>query len=388
MEAIRREAQVGHTVDRQHAKARPKPVRAKPPTMSEALLAWYDQARRDLPWRAQPGETPNPYGVWLSEVMLQQTTVKTVGPYWQTFMARWPTVAALAAADRDAVLSAWAGLGYYARARNLHACARAVVELHGGAFPRTAAELRTLPGIGEYTAAAVAAIAFGEAATPVDGNIERVMARVHAVETPLPTAKPELKRLAATHTPKRRPGDHAQALMDLGATICTPRSPSCLFCPLKVHCQARALGIEADLPARRPRPEKPLRRGHAFVLWSEDGHLLLRRRPETGLLAGMMEVPSTDWFTSGADGAPLGRVPLDQAPVRADWWPVPGAITHVFTHFRLEIGVVRAVVPRDTALTLWARQADCRWVARSRLADEALPTVMRKIIAHAVQAGA
>ncbi|HEX7970237.1 MAG TPA: A/G-specific adenine glycosylase, partial [Stellaceae bacterium] len=225
------------------------------------LLDWYDRHRRDLPWRAKPGERPDPYRVWLSEIMLQQTTVATVGAYFGRFMARWPDVSALAEASLDEVLHLWQGLGYYARARNLHACARAVVERCGGRFPETEAELRALPGIGDYTAAAVAAIAFGRAATPVDGNIERVMARLFAHAEPLPDAKSVLRRLAATLTPAERAGDYAQAVMDLGATVCTPKKPKCILCPWREACRGRMQGIAESLPARRAKGEKPLRRG-------------------------------------------------------------------------------------------------------------------------------
>ncbi len=363
-------------------------AKAASAAIPDALLAWYDSSRRELPWRMAPGVAADPYKIWLSEVMLQQTTVKTVVPYWRKFVARWPTVADLAAADREAVLQEWAGLGYYSRARNLHACAQAVVAMHGSRLPSTTEELRLLPGIGAYTSAAIAAIAFGQPATPVDGNIERVMARLFAVDTPLPRAKSQLKALAETLTPDKRAGDYAQALMDLGATVCTPRKPSCLLCPIARHCQARALGIEAALPKRAAKAPKPTRTGTAFVALTEDGRVLLRSRPETGLLAGMLEVPSTDWLVAGAGVPPPLRHTVGQAPVTGNWWAVPGGIVHVFTHFRLELNVLRALVPARADLTLWARTADCRWVHRSALAGQALPTVMRKVIAHALQAAA
>jgi A/G-specific adenine glycosylase len=348
------------------------------PESVAALLAWYDREQRELPWRAAPGRPSDAYRVWLSEVMLQQTTVRTVIPYYERFIARWPTLAALAAADLDEVLAAWAGLGYYSRARNLHACARLVAERHGGRLPASETELRELPGVGPYTAAAIAAIAFGAPATPVDGNIERVMARLFAVERPLPAAKPELKRLAQSLTPQQRAGDFAQALMDLGATVCTPKRPSCLMCPLEGECAAHAQGIEARLPARAARPERPVRVGLAFVALREDGHVLLRRRPEAGLLGGMLEVPSTAW----ADTLPPVDEVLRAAPVRAEWWGVPGVVTHTFTHFRLETLVYRALVPADAALTFWAEPQRCLWAARRDLDAQALPSVMRKIIAH------
>ena len=346
-----------------------------------ALLEWYDRERRDLPWRYAPGAAADPYRVWLSEIMLQQTTVKTVIPYFEKFTRLWPRLADLAAADEELVLQAWAGLGYYTRARNLHACACRVAEEFGGVFPRTEAELLTLPGIGPYTAAAIAAIAFGERATPVDGNIERVAARLFAVREPLPDAKPTLRKLAATLTPSARPGDFAQAMMDLGATVCTPKRPSCLVCPLQAACEAHALGVEAQLPLRDARPDRPVRRGIAFLAVTEDGKVLLRQRPDTGLLARMLEVPSTEWL----EGAPPTGDALRTAPVRADWWQVPGLVAHTFTHFRLEMEVYRAVVPAETGLTFWADAARCRWVPRTRLASEALPSIMRKLIAHGLK---
>lgn len=343
-----------------------------------ALLDWYDKARRELPWRMAPGKSADPYAVWLSEVMLQQTTVKAVIPYYRRFLQLWPTVGDLAAAQRDDVMRAWAGLGYYSRARNLHDCAKAIVERHHGHFPRTEAELLELPGIGPYTAAAIAAIAFGEQAMPVDGNVERVMARLHAVETPLPDAKPELKVLAQALIPDERSGDLAQALMDLGATVCAPRRPSCMLCPVERHCRGKARGIAAELPYRRAKAERPTRRGIAFLALSEGAEVLLRKRPDDGLLAQMMEIPSTRW----ADDWMAEDEALEGAPVHASWWPVPGIVTHTFTHFRLELLVYRALVPTAAALTLWASQDRCRWVHRRDLDREALPSVMRKAIAH------
>jgi A/G-specific adenine glycosylase len=360
----------------------PTPTRAVP-SPAHLLLDWYDRERRDLPWRFAPGQVADPYRVWLSEIMLQQTTVATVVPYFTAFVERWPTIETLAAADLDEVLGAWSGLGYYSRARNLHACARRIVGEHGGRFPRTEAELSRLPGIGRYTAAAIAAIAFGQQATPVDGNVERVVARYCAIETLLPTAKPEIARRARQLTPDYRAGDFAQAMMDLGASICAPRRPSCLMCPLAAGCEARARGLENDLPRRRPRPERPTRRGVAFVALREDGYILLRRRPASGLLGGMLEVPSTDWRETW----PSMEEAVQRAPVRADWLPAPGSVIHTFTHFRLDLMVLRAVVPVDVALDLFADAAQCRWVARDRLAAEALPTVMRKVVSHAFEHG-
>jgi len=348
------------------------------PTVASAMLDWYDRERRDLPWRYQPGEAADPYRVWLSEIMLQQTTVKTVIPYFKKFTELWPTVGDLAAADEERVLQAWAGLGYYSRASNLHACARQVVKEFGGRFPDRESELLTLPGIGPYTAAAIAAIAFDRRATPMDGNIERVVARLFAVRDPLPEAKSGLRDRARTLTPHERAGDFAQAMMDLGATVCTYKRPSCLVCPLQESCEAHALGVAGELPYRAAKPVKPVRRGIAFLAVSEDGNVLLRRRPDKGLLARMQEVPSTEWL----EEMPVTGEALRSAPVRADWWQVPGLVVHTFTHFRLELEVFRAVVPADAALTFWADQARCRWVPRVALHDEALPTLMRKVITH------
>jgi A/G-specific adenine glycosylase len=344
---------------------------ASSPTAA-TLLAWYDRHRRDLPWRARPGERADPYRVWLSEIMLQQTTVAAVGPYFARFLALWPDVRGLAAAPLDAVLHAWQGLGYYARARNLHACARAVVERHDGVFPGDEHGLRALPGIGGYTAAAIAAIAFDRKATAVDGNVERVVARLFSVTTPLPEAKPELRRLAATLTPDARAGDYAQAVMDLGATLCTPKKPKCVLCPWRDSCSARAAGIAEDLPARRAAGEKPVRRGVAFWAMRADGAVLLRRRPEKGLLGGMMEVPSTEWRADAWNIADAKAA----APVRARWRVLPGAVRHTFTHFHLEITVMTGAVA--------AQITDGGvWVAPGGLKDHALPSVMKKIIAHA-----
>ncbi|HJZ42814.1 MAG TPA: A/G-specific adenine glycosylase [Hyphomicrobiaceae bacterium] len=353
-------------------------LRLAGPETAAALLDWYDRERRDLPWRAPPGKKPDPYKVWLSEIMLQQTTVGAVIPFYERFLKRWPTVRALAAASLDDVLSAWAGLGYYSRARNLHKCAQAVVGAHGGRFPHTEEGLLELPGIGPYTAAAIAAIAFGAQATPVDGNIERVVARLFAVRQPLPAAKPRLRRLARTLTPPTRAGDFAQACMDLGAGVCTPKRPSCLMCPISTDCAAQAEGLQNVLPARAARPERPVRVGLAFVALREDAHILLRRRPEAGLLGGMLEVPSTDW----ADTLPPVAEALRTAPVRSEWWAVPGVVTHTFTHFRLECLVYRALVPAECTLTFWADPGRCSWVPRRDLDRAALPSVMRKIIAH------
>jgi A/G-specific adenine glycosylase len=357
------------------------PLRPAGPDTVAALLDWYDAERRDLPWRPKGRKRQDPYKVWLSEIMLQQTTVKAVIPFYERFLARWPTVSFLAAADLEEVLSLWAGLGYYSRARNLHKCARVVAALPQSKFPQTEAELRELPGIGPYTAAAIAAIAFGQPTTPVDGNIERVVARLFAVSRPVPQAKGEIKRLAATLTPQKRAGDFAQAMMDLGAAVCTPKRPSCLMCPLQQDCHARARGIEGQLPVRVEKMARPTRFGVAFLALREDGHVLLRKRPEAGLLGGMLEVPSTEW----TDELLPVDFALGAAPVRGDWWGVPGVVTHTFTHFRLELMVLLSVVPADASLTFWASSDTCRWVARHDLAAAALPSVMRKVIAHALK---
>jgi A/G-specific adenine glycosylase len=347
-----------------------------------ALLAWYDRHRRILPWRAPPGESADPYRVWLSEIMLQQTTVRAVVPYYARFLARWGHVRALAAAPLGEVLKAWAGLGYYARARNLHACARAVVERHGGEFPADEAELRTLPGIGPYTAAAIAAIAFDGPASPVDGNIERVVARLFAVADPLPRAKSQLHRLARELTPRRRSGDFAQAMMDLGATICTPKQPACALCPWCDGCAARAQGNAESYPRRTPKREGVLRRGAAFVAVRADGYLLVRTRPANGLLGGMTEVPTTAWVAAFDDAEALRDAPRfgsRRQYATKEWRRIAGVVRHVFTHFPLELSVYRAELPPDTPAP-----ADTRWIALAEIGDEALPSLMRKVVAHAL----
>ena len=348
------------------------------PEHASRLLAWYDRHRRTLPWRASPGARTEPYLVWLSEIMLQQTTVATVGDYFRKFVARWPTVQALAAAPIDDVLSAWAGLGYYARARNLHACARTVAELHDGRFPDTEDALRALPGIGPYTAAAIRAIAFDQPASAVDGNVERVIARLFAIRTPLPDAKPEIRTRAAALVPPQRAGDYAQAMMDLGATVCTPRSPRCVICPLMKTCKARKEGIAEELPARAPKAEKPTRRGLAFVLANRDGAILLRKRPAKGLLGGMDEVPSSPW----REGKLVIADALNEAPVPARWKVLEGGVRHTFTHFHLELAVARATATTSRLAKLAPGSA---WVEIDKLDERALPTVMRKVIAHAVK---
>ena len=363
-------------VGQQRAKSRAA-VSSPQPT---DLLAWYDRHRRVLPWRAPPGRRADPYHVWLSEIMLQQTTVKTVGPYYAKFLKLWPDISALAAAPLDDVLKAWAGLGYYARARNLHACARAVVERHGGKIPATEALLRELPGIGPYTAAAIAAIAFDECTSPVDGNIERVIARLYALETPLPAAKPEISRLARALTPPQRSGDFAQAMMDLGATICTPKSPACILCPWNESCAAYARGNAETFPRRLPKREGDLRRGAAFVVQRADDFVLVRTRPEKGLLGGMTEVPTTEWSKDfDASTAMKGAPHFASMRKPLAWQKTLGVVRHVFTHFPLELIVYVSEVPARTA----APKAT-RWVKISELGGEALPSLMRKVIAHAL----
>ena len=351
---------------------------AGPDEIAPALLAWYDRSARVLPWRQPPGIRADPYAVWLSEIMLQQTTVKAVIPYYRKFLARWPRVAELAAADLNEVLAAWAGLGYYSRARNLHACARVVAERHGGSFPGSEAALLALPGIGAYTAAAIAAIAFDRPATAVDGNVERVVARLFAVREPLPGAKPEIKRLAATLTPARRPGDFTQAMMDLGATICAPRVPSCALCPLSGFCLAVRQGIAASLPVKAPKKDRPIRRGTAFVAVRADRAVLLRRRAPKGLLGGMLEVPSTEWLANAANRTGAE----DEAPLPAAWRRIGGTVSHTFTHFHLELEVYLAL---DVAAH--GIPPGCAWYRQAVLRDEALPSVRRKVLAHALTLG-
>ena len=314
---------------------------------------------------------PDPYRVWLSEIMLQQTTVVTVGPYFDRFVARWPSVSLLAAASLDEVLHQWQGLGYYARARNLHACAQAVAAEHGGRFPDDVAGLRALPGIGEYTAAAIAAIAFDRREAAVDGNVERVVARLFAVREKMPAAKPRLRALAAKLVPARRAGDFAQALMDLGATICTPRRPRCVLCPWREDCAARAGGFAEELPARAEKPERPLRHGVVFWLVRGDGAVLLRRREERGLLGGMIEVPSTPWReATWGEGEAMSAV-----PVAANWTRLPGTVQHGFTHFRLELAIVAATTDSPPE-GIWARP--------DQFKDYALPTLTKKVVRHAL----
>jgi A/G-specific adenine glycosylase len=377
------------------AKTRRHDVACGPPDRPALLLAWYDRHRRRLPWRPAPGGRTDPYAVWLSEIMLQQTGVKTVGPYFEKFLVRWPDVAALGRASLDDVLRMWAGLGYYSRARNLHACAVAVLRDHGGVFPDTEEGLRALPGIGPYTAAAIAAIAFGRRTMPVDGNIERVVSRLFAVEEPLPQAKPLIQNLAATLLAETRAGDEksragdeksrvgdvesragdsAQALMDLGSSICTPKKPACALCPLNDGCAARARGDQETFPRKAPKKSGELRRGAAFVVRRGD-ELLVRTRPEKGLLGGMTEVPGSHWLAAQDDEAARQQAPRLKGVAR--WHRKAGVVSHVFTHFPLQLVVYTANAPSR------ARAPDgMRWVGIATLKGEALPNVMRKVIAH------
>lgn len=346
----------------------PKP-RAPEPDIASLLLRWYDRHYRKLPWRSPPGAEPmEPYRVWLSEVMLQQTTVPAVKPYFEKFLATWPSVHDLAAAPVEQVMEAWAGLGYYARARNLYKCAQAVSREHGGMFPDTEDGLLALPGIGPYTAAAIAAIAFNRPAAVLDGNIERVLARVFAVETPLPQARPELRKLSGQVTPQQRPGDFAQAMMDLGATICTPKNPDCLLCPLQSLCAGFKRGIAAELPRKAAKAVRPVRHTVAFLLQRSDGAILLRRRPPSGLLGGMLEVPSAPWRDTPWQASEA----LSHAPLQTDWTMLNGDAVHVFTHFELRIGAMLSHVDARSAAKL-----DGQWQLPQ---EAALPTVMKKML--------
>jgi A/G-specific adenine glycosylase len=341
------------------------------------LLDWYDRHHRDLPWRVSPamaarGVLPDPYHIWLSEVMLQQTTVAAVKAYFAKFVSRWPSVQALASAPTDDVMAAWAGLGYYARARNLKKCAEAVASEHDGRFPDTEEGLRALPGIGDYTSAAVAAIAFDRQAAVMDGNVERVISRLYAIATPLPAAKPLMKQKVVLLTPSVRPGDFAQAMMDLGATICTPKRPACALCPLNDSCEGLRLHDPEHFPVKAAKKAKPVRLGAAYVAVNDAGEILLRRRIDSGLLGGMTEVPTTAW-TARADG----ETSADAAPFSADWQAC-GAIVHVFTHFELRLSIFRASVGARSGSN------DGWWEPVTNLDAQALPTVMKKAIAQAI----
>jgi A/G-specific adenine glycosylase len=344
------------------------------------LLAWYARHRRSLPWRAEPGEDADPYRVWLSEVMLQQTTVTAVIPYYERFLSLFPTVQALAAAEDGAVMAAWAGLGYYARARNLLACARVVVAL--GEFPANVAALRALPGIGDYTAAAVGAIAFGLPVIPVDGNVERVVSRLFAIETPLPASKPAIRAasalLAEDAAARAAPSDTAQALFDLGATLCSPTTPACALCPWEADCEAKRLGIAAALPRRTPKAERPRRHGAHFRLSDGAGRVLLRRRPPRGLLGGMIEIPGTVWRADPWGGPEA----LAEAPMPGPWvkW---GSVRHVFTHFELWLDVYGATVSVIPPEAL----GDGFLCPAEDLTAQALPSLMAKCLGLRLKTG-
>lgn len=330
---------------------------AKSASVAEKLLEWYDQHRRHLPWRSPPGEMSDPYRVWVSEVMLQQTTVATVRPRFEAWVARWPTIEALAAASEADVMAAWAGLGYYARARNLRAAAARIAS---EGFPRSVAGLRALPGFGAYTAAAVAAIAFAERAVVVDANVERVVARLRAIDAPLPSARPAIRAAADRLTPQARAGDFAQAVMDLGATICTPRRPRCLLCPVRAHCAAYATGEPDRFPVKKPRADRPQRYGTAFWL-ERQAHVLLVRRPAKGLLGGMRALPTGPW-----EAEPPG---LAAAPAETDWRTLPDTVEHGFTHFRLQLAL---------AVGEGSGHEAGEWWPVDELAQAGLPTVFRR----------
>nr|WP_244542412.1 A/G-specific adenine glycosylase [Devosia psychrophila] len=338
------------------------------PIDAPAVLAWYDRHARDLPWRVAPGDRargirPDPYRVWLSEVMLQQTTVAAVRSYFLRFTGLWPTVFDLASAPLDSVLKEWAGLGYYARARNLHACAQAVLNEHGGEFPQTSVGLQTLPGVGAYTSAAIAAICFDEQTAVLDGNLDRVLARYYALPVPVREAKEELRAALQASVPSRA-GDFAQAMMDLGATICAPRTAVCMLCPIQPGCVATKTGDPTLYPIKPVKAERPTRKGHAYVMLDSDGDVYLQSRPPKGLLGGMTEVPGSDWAAT---------LPVSHYPAKGDW-KHRGQIVHIFTHFRLELEVWSAVVPADGLDGGW-------WSERMDLKGEALPTLFRKVLA-------
>ena len=347
--------------------------RRLPTTAADQLLGWYDAHHRRLPWRITPdqsrdGVVADPYRIWLSEVMLQQTTVQAVKSYFEKFVTLWPDVAALATADIEEVMKAWAGLGYYSRARNLKKCAELIVDEHAGMFPDTLEDLMRLPGIGPYTASAIAAIAFNRPEAAIDGNVERVVARLRAIATPVREAKSEITSIVQSMVPPSRPGDFAQAMMDLGATICTPKNPACALCPLQQHCAATAGSNPELFPVKPPKQTKPQRKGAAFVAVRDNGSVLLRKRPASGLLGGMSEVPTTNW-SARVDGATTA----DSAPFAAQWQR-KGTITHVFTHFRLELTVYLANVgSMETSGNQW-------WSAKEHIGGEALPTVMKKVV--------
>jgi A/G-specific adenine glycosylase len=348
----------------------PRRAGLKPP-LARRLLAWWDVHRRDLPWRAAPGETPDPYRVWLSEILLQQTTAAAVAPYYARFLQRWPRVEALASASLDEVIEAFAGLGYYARARNLHACAQEIAR-RGGRFPATEAALRALPGVGAYTAAAVAAIAFGEKAAAIDGNVARIMARLMALPTPWPQARTAIAAATAALVPADRPGDFAQALMDLGAMVCRPRNPGCAACPLRPDCAAALAGDAETYPRRAAAKARPVRFGAAYFAVRRDGAFLARRRPPKGLLGATLELPGPPWRTAEDGGANAAR------PFAARWRRLPGEVEQIFTHFALRLAVYAA-----TVTTMPRQSGDLFWVAAKDADSAGFSSVMLKAIAHA-----
>ncbi len=375
---------------------------AKSKPVSQALLPWYDRQGRHLPWRTKAGpektdQLANPYHVWLSEVMLQQTTVATVGAYFTKFIEKWPTVQDLAKADQEEVLAEWAGLGYYARARNLHKCAGEVVTRFDGQFPADEALLKSLPGIGDYTAAAIGAIAFSLATAPVDGNIERVFTRLHRLSEPLPKVKEKVKALLKATVPDKRNHDYVQALMDLGAGICTPTKPTCLLCPLKDMCDAHGAGDEEKYPLKAPKKEKPLRHAVAYV-WANETSIYLPKRPQKGMLAGMREVPTSEWvkgdirtanlenlFAAGpkTNDTPDSEILFDHHVV-GDWQMIDGLVRHTFTHFHFDVKVVLCTENPLKLQEITRNNAENDIFNLNELEKLALPTVMMKIIKHAL----
>ncbi|OJX12283.1 MAG: A/G-specific adenine glycosylase [Caedibacter sp. 37-49] len=337
----------------------------------KALLNWYDLKGRDLPWRAKGNQKTNPYHVWLSEIMLQQTTVVTVIPYFLSFIKKWPTVQALAQASLDDILHAWQGLGYYTRARNLYLCAKEIVNDYNSQFPCSSSELIKLPGIGPYTSKAIAAIAFNEQVLPIDGNIARILARLYAISTPLPEGMISIQNAAFEFTPELRPGDFAQAMMDLGASLCTSRSPVCLECPFRLICKAYAVGTQAGLPVKSKKPIRPKKYAVAYILKREDGAILLRKRPENGLLGGMMEIPTSKWSTTKLK---MNDVPKN-APIAIDWESSSIEIKHSFTHFDLEIMIYSGNISMEKSQAL-----EGFWVFPHQIGNYALPTLFKKII--------
>ncbi|WP_373236020.1 A/G-specific adenine glycosylase [Cohaesibacter celericrescens] len=349
---------------------------------STALLDWYDRHHRDLPWRVSPadaalGVLPDPYHVWLSEIMLQQTTVGAVKSYFVAFLHTWPTIEALAAADEDDILRAWAGLGYYSRARNLHKCARSIVADHGGRFPQTIEGLKALPGIGDYTAAAIAAIAFDMPVAVVDGNIERIVSRLYRIADALPAAKKPIKQKMAILTPSERPGDFAQAMMDLGSSLCSPKKPACVLCPFTSNCEAEMAGDMERFPVKAPKKQKPTRRGVAFLIRRTDGAIWLQKRPAKGLLASMAQVPTTDWSDKNTGEQFDLATALSHAPDGLKFHKKTGQVTHTFTHFHLLLDVYEATTSHK------APMADGWWSSPLDINGEALPTVFRKVVEFA-----